>query len=103
MVYFNTKEDFFHYLSYNTDEALATLKELLDNRYTWKITKVLFQKEDGITDDTHMVLDSENEFLQSELQEDENAKLFQLGFTVEEAEDYIKNLGKALVKYGVQL
>lgn len=99
MVYFNTKEDFFNYLSINTDEALATLKDLLEDRYIWKVTEVLFSKEDGVEDETHMILDSDGEFLQSELVEDKNAKLFDLGFTVEEAEDYIKNLGVALIKY----
>lgn len=102
MVYFNTKEDFLNYLSYDTDTALSVLKQLLDDRYSWKITEVLLNKEDGITDNTHMILESDNEFLQSELQEDENSKFFQLGFTVEEAEDYLNNLGKALVKYGVK-
>lgn len=100
MLYFNTKNDFFNYLSSRTEEALATLQMLLDYRFTWKVTAVLASKSEGKTDSTHMIQESDEDILQLELIEDSNAKLFRLGFTVKEAEDYINNLGNALVKYG---
>ena len=59
----------------------------------------MLTKEEGIEDETHLIIESENEILQSELQEDENSKLFQLGLTVEEAEEIIENPGLALAKY----
>ena len=43
----------------------------------------------GITDETHKIVESENERSQYELQEDSNARIFQLGFTVPEVQALI--------------
>jgi len=103
MVYYlNTKADFFNYLYEDMVSAIATLQDLLDDRYTWQIVAVLAKKEDGIDDETHMIQESDNDILQLELKEDEYAKLFRLGFTVEEAEEIIDNPTQALEDYRQQ-
>ena len=99
MVFFNTREDVYNYLEIDINATVATLKDILNDRFKWQVVKVLLTKEEGIEDETHLIIESENEILQSELQEDENSKLFQLGLTVEEAEEIIENPGLALAKY----
>ena len=99
MIYLNTKTDFFHCLENDIPSAVKTLQEILDDRFAWKLTDVLANKADGIDDDTHMVQESEGDYLQLELLEDENALLFKLGFTVEEAQAIIDDPYKALAEY----
>ena len=99
MVFFNTGEDVYNSLEIDINATVATLKDILNDRFKWQVVKVLLTKEEGIEDETHLIIESENEILQSELQEDENSKLFQLGLTVEEAEEIIENPGLALAKY----
>lgn len=99
MVFFNTREDVYNSLEIDINTTVATLKDILNDRFKWQVVKVLLTKEEGIEDETHLIIESENEILQSELQEDENSKLFQLGLTVEEAEEIIENPGLALAKY----
>ena len=66
-------------------------QELIDNRYIWVETGPV--EGDGVTDDTHKVsmgiIDGEEAPIQLELQEDPNAKIFRLGFTVSEIESYL--------------
>lgn len=99
MVFFNTREDVYNSLEIDINATVATLKDILNDRFKWQVVKVLLTKEEGIEDERHLIIESENEILQSELQEDENSKLFQLGLTVEEAEEIIENPGLALAKY----
>lgn len=99
MVFFNTREDVYNSLEIDINATVATLKDILNDRFKWQVVKVLLTKEEGIEDETRLIIESENEILQSELQEDENSKLFQLGLTVEEAEEIIENPGLALAKY----
>lgn len=99
MIYLNTKLDFFHCLEQDVPSAVKTLQAILDDRFAWKLTQVLAKKEDGVDDDTHMVQESEEDYLQFELLEDENALLFKLGFTVEEAQAIIDDPYKALAEY----
>lgn len=89
MIYLNTKEDYLNLLQSEPMEAREQLQELLDDRYAWKSMAVLEKKEDGLEDETHRILEQENEFIQAELLEDEYAKIFRLGFTVEEVEKLI--------------
>ena len=96
MIYLNTKEDFFNHLYEEIPSAIATLQEILDDRFAWKLTEVLANKESGIDDETHTIQESDGEYLQFTLLEDENALLFRLGFTVEEAQTIIDDPVKAL-------
>ena len=99
MIYLNTRADVYNYLTIDVNTTVALLQNILDDRFKWQVIQVLSNKEEGVEDETHMIMDSNGELLQSELQEDENSKLFQLGLTVEEAEEIIKNPGVALAKY----
>ncbi len=66
-------------------------QELINNRYIW--VEVGPIEGDGVTDDTHKVsmgiVEGEDAPVQLELQEDPNAKIFRLGFTVSEIESYL--------------
>lgn len=87
---FNTKNDFFNYLTVAPEETRKELQLLLDNRMIWKTTAILDDSEAGQTDDTHRVI-GEQEKIQQELIEDSNARIFQLGFTVAEVEELLDN------------
>ena len=65
----NTKQDYLNYLTINPQKAKEELQLLLDLRYTWSNIQVLLSK-DGVI-------------------EDENAKIFRIGFSVKEVEDLI--------------
>ena len=84
--FLNTKQDYLNCLNLYPDETKKSLQELLDTRFNWFQTAVLAEEEQGITDENHKVVESENERLQYELQEDSNAKIFQLGFSVSEVQ-----------------
>jgi hypothetical protein len=84
----NTKQDYINCLKDYPDQTKAALKDLLDSRFSWVMTKIL--DGEGITDDTHKVIETESECSQYELLEDSNARMFQLGFTVEEIEGLIQ-------------
>lgn len=87
---FNTKQDYFNYLVTYPNETKGALQLLLDSRFIWKTSAVLEEDAEGITDATHRVIgDIDRE--QQELIEDDNARIFNLGFTVEEVEGIIEN------------
>lgn len=91
--HFNSKQDYLNCLQ-DTElkaGAKADLQRLLDNRYVWVDTAILEASETGVTDSTHRVIDGEDVKIQQELQEDERAELFALGFTVQEVEDLIND------------
>jgi len=88
---FNTKQDYFNYLTVQPEETKKALQLLLDTRYIWQTTAVLAEAAAGVTDDTHRVIGEEPERMQQELIEDENAQLFRLGFTVAEIEEILKD------------
>ncbi|MBR0098777.1 MAG: hypothetical protein IJP90_03580, partial [Treponema sp.] len=77
------------------EETKAELRRLIAGRFEFVQTGVLAEGEDGVEDESHKVLitqetDSEGRTfekrVQFELREDANARLFRLGFTLEEAE-----------------
>lgn len=85
--FFNTKQDYFNCLAEWTEETKTELKRLLDSRFSWFDVKVLEDGSTGLNDDTHRVIDN----MQQELKEDPNARIFQLGFTVEEIEELLND------------
>ena len=85
----NTKQDYLNCLNLYPDETKKSLQELLDSRFNWFQTAILADNEQGITDETHKIVEFENERSQYELLEDSNARIFQLGFTVEEVQALI--------------
>lgn len=66
---------------------------LLDDRMQWLSVSKLVARADGLNDETHEVRmveginDNPEEYYQYEYKEDENCKLFRLGFTVKEVEE----------------
>lgn len=88
---FNTKQDFFNYLTINPEAVKKALQTLLDTRFIWKTTAILDDSDEGVSDDTHRVIGEDDERMQQELIEDSNARLFLLGFTVSEAEGVIND------------
>ena len=91
MLNLNTKTDYLNYLTVQPEATKKELQLLLDTRYTWQTTAILASGDAGATDDTHRVIGEEPERLQQELVEDENAKIFRIGFTVAEVEEILKN------------
>jgi len=87
----NTKQDFLNLLDDYPDETRAALQTLIDEKNQWLNTGLLGSDDKGITDGSHKVVEVENaaeeiERYQYEFKEDPNAKIFQLGFTVEEVQ-----------------
>jgi hypothetical protein len=92
--YLNTKKDYLNLKKDFPGTWHPAFQNLLDNRFCWVNTGTAVG--DGITDGTHKVVSSETTpgvivNYQLELQEDPNAKLFRLGFAIEEIEDLLEN------------
>nr|DAX39339.1 MAG TPA: hypothetical protein [Caudoviricetes sp.] len=83
----NSKQDYLNCLQDYPAETKAALKQLLNNRFMWFDTAILDESQEGITDETHRVIESDDVKIQQELKEDSNARLFRLGFTVAEVEE----------------
>lgn len=87
----NTKQDYLNVLTFKPEEAKKELQLLLNTRFVWQTTAILSDADTGINDDTHRVVGEPPERMQQELIEDENAKIFRLGFTVEEVKEILNN------------
>lgn len=93
----NSKQDYL-YLKENTSKEyyVPFFQELLDSRFGWYFEKYI-EKEEGIEDDTHKIVEENNMgeseetiYAQYVWKENENAKIFRIGFTVEEVEEIIE-------------
>ena len=88
----NTKADYYYVKEHFPKEMWAKdWQALLDSRKNWFFVEDLPNKESGIEDATHKVVESDDmegniTYSQYELKDDENATLYRLGFTVEEVE-----------------
>jgi hypothetical protein len=97
----NSKEDYLNIKNLNLHGWQDEWQRLLDKRFIWVIDKELQSIEDGTTNSFYKVISSTvremvgesvelNETIhQMVLQEDNNAKIFKIGFTVQEVEDGI--------------
>ena len=92
---FNSKKDVEFCLQRWPEMTKDFLQKIKDSRNTWLIDHKMDLNEDGIEDETHKVTElydedgNLTEKYQMVWDEDPNARLFRLGFTVEEAEDLI--------------
>ena len=92
---FNTKKDVEFCLKEWPAQTKAFLQRILNNRYEWLIDHKLDSSEEGIEDETHKVskIYDENgnvvERYQMVWEEDPNARLFRLGFTVNEVQNLL--------------
>lgn len=84
--FFNTKQDYLNCLAIEElkEATKKELQKLIDNRFSWFDVAVIDGV--GIEDETHRVVED----MQQELREDPNARIFQIGFTVQEIEELLK-------------
>ena len=87
--FLNTKQDYLNCMTEFPQETKKSLQALLDGRFSWFDTAVI--EIDGVTDDTHRVVNTNDEKIQQELREDPNARIFKLGFTVAEVEELLND------------
>ena len=86
-----TKNDIQNLLQLYPDETREVLRQLLDTRFVWRSTGAITDGAAGIQDSSHRVMRTESGLEQFELVEDENAKIFRMGFSVAEVEEMLKN------------
>ena len=96
---FATKQDFLNGIATYPEETKAELRRLIAGRFEFVSTDELSEGEDGIEDENHQVITSNEtdqktgeqvqKRIQLEKRESENARLFRLGFTLEEAEQLV--------------
>lgn len=92
----NTKEDYLYIKEhFERDLWVPEFQKLLDTTSDWFFVKNLDKAEDGIDDDTHKIVETEissdepSVISQYEFRENPDAKLYKLGFTVEEVQQLI--------------
>lgn len=86
----NTKQDYLNCLAMYPQEGKKQLQLLLTSRFAWFNTQVLLTNDTSlIQDETHRLIENEDEFIYQEYIEDTNSKLFKIGFTVTEVEGLI--------------
>lgn len=86
-----TKNDIQNLLQLYPDETREVLRQLLDTRFVWRSTGAITEGAAGIQDAVRRVMRTESGLEQFELVEDENAKIFRMGFSVAEVEEMLKN------------
>ena len=85
----NTKEDYYLAIQTNSSNYKQLFQDLLDTRVMWVKERELSSPTEGITDSTHKVIvvpqvGGVSKVYQYALQENTEAKIFKLGFTVTE-------------------
>ena len=96
---FATKQDYLNGIATYPEETKAALRRLIAARFEFVSTGELSEGEDGIEDENHQVITSNEtdqktgeqvqKRIQLEKRESDNARLFRLGFTLEEAEQLV--------------
>ena len=87
----STKTDVQNLFQLYPDETRKYLQKLLDTRFVWRSAGAITEGVAGVQDATHRVMRTESGLEQFELVEDENAKIFRMGFSVAEVEEMLKN------------
>lgn len=88
----NTKADYeFVRKNFPKDKWGKDFQNLLDTRLAWFNTGVIVDGQTGVTDDTHKVVEDEQtkQKYQYVYKENEGAKIFSIGYTVDEVEKII--------------
>ena len=94
----NTKHDILNLKDDYPEQTKAAVQRLLEDRIQWLNIGPIAELKTGIEDKTHKIIETEDikggaERYQLELKEDPDARLYRLGFTVEEAEKLISEIG----------
>jgi hypothetical protein len=91
--YLNSKDDY-EYVRANYSEEIwrPQYQNLLDTTYDWFFSNKLTDDEDGITDDTHIVIEDEetHEKSQYEWRLNPTCKLLSIGYTINEVKNILK-------------
>lgn len=87
----STKTDVQNLFQLYPDETREYLQKLLDTRFVWRSTGAIAEGAAGIQNAVRRVMRTESGLEQFELVEDENAKIFRMGFSVAEVEEMLKN------------
>ena len=87
----STKTDVQNLFQLYPDETREYLQKLLDTRFIWQSTGKIAEGMAGVQNTTRRIMRTESGLEQFELVEDENAKIFRLGFTVSEVEEMLTN------------
>lgn len=87
--FLNTKQDYLNCLTMFPEETKKALQTLLDNRFNWFDVAIL---EEDVAElaVNQRIIETDGEKMLQEEKEDPNARIFLLGFTVEEVEELIK-------------
>lgn len=90
----NTKQDFLNTMKDYPNETKKMLGVLLEHKDIWEFDKKLDSSDEGVKDDKSKVVEVVNELNQVEKHqykkvEDKKARLFSLGFKIEEVEDLL--------------
>ena len=91
--FLNTKEDYeFVRANFPKEQWESDFKALLNERYEWFNLGEI--EGEGVTDDTHKVVEDKRDDetvvrYQYEYKENENARIYRLGYTVEEVENIL--------------
>lgn len=90
----NTKEDYeFVRNNFPKEEWAQDFQNLLDTQYDWYFEKELGVDEEGLTDDTHKVVESEQDGVvtraQYEWKYNPFCKLARIGYTKQEVQDIL--------------
>lgn len=92
--HFNTRKDVENALEIDAERTREHLQRALDSRDGWVVTGKLDAEADGVTDDTHRVVDQGDEERGSEWYQQEwkpipGNSLDRLGITVDEAQKMV--------------
>jgi len=90
-----TQKDLQVAMEINAERTKSFIRRAIDARTGWVVTGSLDNESDGVTDDTHRVLDQaseegEHDWYQEEWGPIPGGTLDRLGLSVEEAEEIIK-------------
>ena len=93
----NSKADVDYCLEHYPTETKKQLQGLLDKKEAWITTAKLADKEKGVTDDTHRIVEIKDdktqeviERYQEEFKVDPKSQIFSLGLTVEKVEEKVR-------------
>lgn len=81
----NTKQDYEYVRNHFPKRKWEKdFQALLKSEKAWQVTKTLAEGKKGVEDETHKVIESEEEIVQMELKRDENSKMKKIGYSPDE-------------------
>jgi glycogen synthase len=91
----NTKQDYEYVRNHFPKRKWRKdFEALLEGEKAFQVTKTLADGEKGVEDETHKVIESDDEIVQMELKTDENSKMKRIGFSHGEIEKILRKHDK---------